>query len=133
MPRVRLFLVWLLMAAIPLQGWAAATMVFCGGAPQQAPAVHHRGHEGGHQFTADHAVQHVAPDTAPHGDGNHPNGPQAEGVHSCAICAVCCHGVALTDTRLPAGASAAPQADLAEPLVAIHSRPSTVLERPPRA
>ena len=37
MLRFRLILAWLLLAALPLQGWAAATMLFCG--PVQRDAV----------------------------------------------------------------------------------------------
>ena len=44
MSRIRIFLVWLVIAAVPLQGLAAASMLFCGTGPYGAvaqTAIHH--------------------------------------------------------------------------------------------
>ena len=59
MLRFRLILAWLLLAALPLQGWAAATMLYCG--PAQKAAVHASAHAPGA------AVSHHDMQAAHHG------------------------------------------------------------------
>lgn len=135
MSRIRLILAWLLMAAVPLQGWAAATMLFCG--PMQ-PAVHAHAHEATaqahhHAVDADHHQgTHAAPDA--HDDGA-PGHSQATGdeSHTCSACAACSHGTALAQSQLPAAVFDLPRAELAEPLVAIAALPTPVPDKPPRA
>jgi hypothetical protein len=138
MLRLRLILAWLVMAAIPLQGWAAAAMLFCGPAPQAAmhakahaakADVSHQGlHAGHHDMHAEHAQHQM--DSGDAGDGAQ---PVADSGHTCSVCAACSHGVALAQTlRWPAVASP-PAADIAEPLAAVLARPSPVPDKPPRA
>lgn len=135
MLRVRLILAWLLMAAVPLQGWAAATMLFCG--PMQ-PAVHAPAHKAGGQ--ADHRASHephapgVHAQHAAHEDGagDHPH-PVGDESHACSACAACSHSVALAQTQLPAAVSDIPRDELAEPLVAVLALPTPVPDKPPRA
>lgn len=88
---------WLLMLALPLQGLAAASMLFCGGKTSErsaapAPAAHqgqHRhdaghGHSGHHSASADVDLAAVGADA-----GSPPDG------HKCNMCAYCGHAVAL--------------------------------------
>ena len=134
MSRFRLILVWFVMAAFPLQGFAAASMLFCGmGAhpaavqlPSQAPAEHdHTQHSHGKHSHADE----VRAVEVAHDIGKQP--PDAG--HKCGVCAACCYGVALVEfTHVPVAAPV-PQAVLVEPVVLIHARASPVPDKPPRA
>lgn len=132
MSRIRLLLAWLVLAAIPLQGFAAASMLFCG-----MGAAHHQAQvQVERQPTASH-------DHAQHGHGDavkeqaaQPADGQAQlpdASHKCGVCGSCCSSAALTGTP-PALALAPPlQAEAAEPFVLIHARPAVVPDRPPRA
>jgi len=141
MLRFRLLLAWLLLAALPLQGWAAATMLFCGPAQRTAvvaqshlpadAASHHDMDTAHHDMQPPHAQHHVAPgDMGGADDGAQ---PVADGSHTCGVCAACCHGVALAQTQQWPSVSPAPEADHGEPLVAVLARPSPVPDKPPRA
>ena len=133
MSRLRVLFAWLLLAAIPLQGLAAASMLFCGmgplhGAKVQAQAV---------------AVAVASHDHAAHGHADAAKADQGtqlqsqsqlpDSSHKCGVCASCCHGVAITGTQLLVAIAPLPPADAAEPFVLIHPRPSTVPDKPPRA
>jgi hypothetical protein len=144
MLRLRLFLLWLVMAALPLQGWAAATMLYCGPAQKSAAhanvhaqqaASHH--HEMQDQMLGEHhdvhaalAQHHVDADDAAGSEGAQ---PVADTPHTCGVCATCCHGVALAQTPQWPSITAAPGADLVEPLLFVLARPSPVPDKPPRA
>lgn len=141
MLRFRLILAWLLLATLPLQGWAAATMLFCG--PVQRDAViakahstgqaasHHDMHAAHHDMQAGHGQHHVgAVDMVDSVDGA---STVADGSHTCGICAACCNGVALAQTPHWPPVAITPGAHLAEPLVAVLARPSPVPDKPPRA
>lgn len=138
MPRFRLILAWLMMAALPLQGWAAASMLYCGPAQRAAvhaaaaahEASHHDMHAAHHDVKAGHhAQQHHADPGAP--EGAQPAADASS--HTCGVCAACCHGVALAQTQRWAATLPALAADIAEPLVAVIVRPSPVPDKPPRA
>jgi hypothetical protein len=116
------FLLWLLIAALPLQGVAAAAMA-CQDGLRQGTAV-------SHQMTA--APEYLDAATTAHctDDQNH-HPASAHG--KCSQCASCCTGAAappamdkaVTPADLPTTVFAAP-----EPAMTIHV-PAT-LERPPR-
>lgn len=119
---LRLLLAWLLLAALPLQGVAAATMALCGTAGAAAePALHEHAHHGathGHQA----AASQQAADDSP-----------AAAHHACSICATCCNAAAL-----PAAVPASPVVAVGHPFAPgpagpLVEQPSTVIERPPRA
>jgi hypothetical protein len=145
MSRFRLLLAWLMMAALPLQGWAAASMLYCGPAQRAAVAQAHStgaGDHGGHAMHVDHHDR-----TAGHHDmtAGHPAtadvDPEAvqggttvdASSHTCGVCASCCHGVALAQTQRWAACLPAPAAETAEPLIPVLARPSPVPDKPPRA
>lgn len=135
--RFGLFLAWLVMAAVPLQGLAAASMLYCGvgahHAPGEVTAVQQaqlvsdgnagRLHDSGHG----HAAGVQAKEAADTGSKNLP-----DSAHKCGVCASCCHSLAIGD--IPGLLALAPsaQAGLAEPLVLIHAGPSQVPDKPPR-
>lgn len=125
--RLRLFLLWLLMAAAPLQGFAAASVLFCAPAtdnsesPSQAnpPALH------------DHSKRtHTADSVA---DGADRHDCATEQSAQCSLCAACCHSVAITQPAPLKTPVAQPQSDIADPLVRIVSQPSSIPDKPPRA
>ncbi|MBI2770359.1 MAG: hypothetical protein HYX47_12105 [Burkholderiales bacterium] len=139
MSRFRLFLAWLIVAAIPLQGLAASSMLFCGMGGHHAPA----------QVAATQAdlasVDSNASAGHDHSKHSHASDVQAKKTsdnagkklpgtaHKCAVCAACCNIVAITEFPQLVAFAPVPQAELAEPFVLIHARPSQVPDKPPRA
>lgn len=128
---LRLLFAWLLIAAVPMQGFAAASMLLCGtGSAHQHTAAagethdHATMHSHNGDDTDDHVHTHAA-DPAP--------GASADADHTCSICAACCNGVALVGVNHLAAIAPAPQAELAEPFVRVHTLPSPVPDKPPRA
>ena len=136
--RFRLLLAWLMMAAVPLQGFAAASMLFCsaaiheGGTSQAQPmAAGHHGHAG-------HAVHRHADETAVNAPETAASTSQAFGAlpdvaHACSVCASCCHNVAITEFPSVVALAPLPRADVAQPLLLPYSRPSPIPYKPPRA
>lgn len=138
MSRFRHLLLCLMMLALPLQGFAAATMLYCG-------------------LQGDHGVKAVQMDAsfrhhemadasaAPHDHGRHVKtaeaGKQTSGTqkqlpdasHKCGVCAACSSVIAITDFPLTVEVQLPPKADLAEPFVLIHAVPTRLPEKPPRA
>lgn len=100
----RFLLILMLLCALPLQGFAATSMLSCapshhGGARMEASA--HAG-EGHHHDPSMHAA-HPTDDGAPvHGSDHAP----AHGKYGCSACAACCIGGALASPAplLPAPA-----------------------------
>lgn len=125
MSRLRTLLAWLVLAAIPLQGLAAASMLYCG---TDAPAAQQQGQTAHHEH-------------ATHGTGTHGGAaPQADidkqlpdATHKCGVCASCCTGLAIVAFAPLLIFPSLPQAESAEPFVLIHARPSQVPDKPPRA
>jgi hypothetical protein len=133
----RHLLAWLLLVAVPLQGYAAGAMVFCGAAHGRAEstvvdhAAHgHAGHahgDAGHQA----GLHHVTP---AHGDEVPSSGiDHADFAHgACSVCAACCSGAALPAATLVAPFAMAgvdPALPSEQPAP---ERAPTALERPPR-
>lgn len=153
MKRLRMFLACLLLVAIPLQGMAAAAMLFCGpaGSSDRSAMTGAHGPKHGSGLASDEHAQHVHQHVG-HGhassdvhadidvsanadsDGAEPAGSTAGTAgHTCSACAACCHGAAVTATVQVPTVSPAPQTVLAEPLVLVQNRPSPVPDKPPRA
>ena len=143
MSRIRLLLAWLLMATIPLQGLAAASMLFCGmevqDMPVQAQATVHtvavtRAPAGAHDHSQHDHSRHgkAAPAKAVKTPGDIA-GKLPDTSHKCPVCASCCSLVAITEFPPLALVAPASQAELAEPFVLIHARPLPVPDKPPRA
>ena len=130
MSRFRLLFTWLLIAAVPMQAFAAASMLFCGmGAQHQHSAQTSKPH--------DHAAMQSHSGDADHGyfqaaDPN-PDATTPDVGHTCGICAACCSGAALVGVGYMAAMAPAHQTASAEPFVLIYTRPSPVPEKPPRA
>ncbi|MGJ3699582.1 hypothetical protein [Variovorax sp. AFSI2.2] len=136
MHRVRLFVLWIMMFAVPFQAYAAAAMVFCGpghegavAAAPAGPAVHgdgHADHRHPHEAAAQDATQpaHDSADTTAHA------APDA--MHKCGTCGAC-HGTALISTLELAVFQGLPRADLTEPASTVATVPPRLLDKPPRA
>jgi hypothetical protein len=131
MSRIRILFAWLVLAALPLQGFAAASMLLCGTGSRQEAQVQV-------QVQTTPGAQH---DHATH---DHEHGVQAQksadggkqlpdASHSCGVCGSCCHSAAITETPRLLALAPLPPADAAEPFVRIEPRPSTVPDKPPRA
>lgn len=121
------------MFAVPVQGFAAASMLFCGqGTSHHAQAAAHQ-HPAGTP-AHDHA-QHQpefkpAPDQGAVKLGGGAKAPDL--MHKCSVCASCCNAVALPATFIVVVPDLHLQADPDEPLMAAYSRPLLVPDKPPR-
>lgn len=141
MVRIRLLLAWLLMAALPLQGFAAASMLFCGverAAVSQAAADGHVSHEHGDVSIAvhDHAAHgHGFQDQAKAdtGAGSATQADQDQQGHGCPVCASCCQVVAIGGFEPFPQTTLAPSIELSSPIVRVVTRTATVPDKPPRA
>ena len=112
MKTVKTWLLWLLLLAIPLQGFAAVSMVLCQSAPvEQSAAVQH------HTGQADHCAG--AADTT---------------MKKCSNCAACSVGAAIAPPVLPQvgmGPAGSEPVSTSSPYATSHIDQG--LERPPHA
>lgn len=138
---LRLIVAWLLMAALPMQGFAAATMQFCDQAAhstaQQRPSHDHaspdhaaHGH-GSHHAVADQAGAGVDLDQGGH-DGPATASAPSDG-HACPICASCCNLVALSDAPSLRLDEARPLPPPLQGPTRVTSREAPAPDKPPRA
>lgn len=93
----RIALAWLLALALPMQGYAAQTMLLCG------PANHHGSgpeHHGGHDHAgmlSEHAsAQSTVMTPAPVQEVDQAGAAAAKHAGGCSVCASCCSAVAIT-------------------------------------
>ena len=144
--QLRTALLWLLLLALPFQGFAAATRVSCGpdshqtagaGAAPQGPEGHGR-HQHIPQAAADTAADAELdhhPAAAAHGVGHSKSALQQLDKRSkshCSACAACCMGVALAPAALVI-AACLPALLTSEFCPAPHlDHVSDGLDRPPR-
>ena len=136
MLRFQTLLLWLMMLALPIQGFAAASMLFCGmaannatTAAQVSPAMDHHAANGS-------VLQHE------HSDGMDmvKMSPQSSDVqkhfsdvrHKCGICAACCGAAWINHLPSYVAVGSSPLNDLAEPVVLIQVVPSRLPDKPPR-
>jgi len=137
MHRVRLFVLWIMMFAVPFQAYAAAAMSFCGpgqgdavmAAASTAAASHgdgHADHRHHHEVAAQDVKQpaHDSADASAHAG--------ADSMHKCGTCGAC-HATALTSTLELAVFQGLPRADLAEPATTVATAVPRLLDKPPRA
>lgn len=118
---VRLGLFWLLAAALPLQGVAAATMLSC------APVGHHGNAGPASPHGHDHAT-HASVD-----QGDDSDAPGAGGaVAKCSACSFCCTGAAAPARLLVFGPLDLPEFYAPFAARSVAAFVSEGLERPPR-
>lgn len=122
--RMRLLLAWLMMAAIPLQGFAAASTLFCRAFAQDVEP--HSMHAG----SPDHDSRHLAGSSNPVPDDAKQVSPGAES--ACIMCAACGHALAIAEIPSVVAATIAPRAGVADPFVLIGDPHPPVPDKPPR-
>lgn len=138
MYRVRLFVLWIMMIAVPFQGYAAVAMVFCGpdhgGTPAAATAAAEHSHADGHADHRHAKAEGEAKQSADGGAGKTANA-EPDAMHKCSTCGTCgaCHGTALIGTLEFPVLHGLPRADLAEPPFAMATLAPRVLDKPPRS
>ena len=137
MHRVRLFVLWVVMFAVPFQGYAAAAMVFCGVGHADAVTEMSAKLSGGrdhvqHQHAdgrADHHHDSAQDVKQPAKDST---SAEPDAMHKCGTCGAC-HATALTSKLGLAVLHDFPRAELAEPAFTVATPASDVLDKPPRA
>ena len=129
----RTLLLWLVLFAVPFQGYAAATMAFCVSDLPQSVATESAQVGPSHGTAHDH-VQHqhsaVNVDNA-HDHQDHVSSDN-DGVHKCGMCGAC-HAVALLSSPKAIEVVVLPPAELTEPFSAVAILAPGVLDKPPRA
>jgi hypothetical protein len=122
---IKTLLLWLLLAALPVQGIAAAAMMSCQSA-----------HESVHESleVSEPAVAHLHHDGALHSHQTHQTHDKHDATTSCSSCAACCIGAA----AIPSGLAWTFVHNKSEPVIVSPSPFMTGhipvgLERPPRA
>lgn len=139
MSRFRLLLAWLVMVAVPLQGLGAASMLFCGMGAHHSPAQTAAAQQeqvlsaGNASDQHDHSKHSHAAEVQVKKTTDDASKKPPETAHKCGVCASCCTSVALAESPQLVAFAPVPQAELAEPFVLIHARPSQVPDKPPRA
>jgi hypothetical protein len=144
MSMVRIFFAWLVIAALPLQGWAAASMQFCDQAGPAAVQPSEHGQAGHHDADArlghgmphgEHGHVHSAgPDEDPAPLENVQAGDSSpQGKHACPICATCCSLVALPEHEALILTSELPSTEPPQSSVRILLRAPPRPDKPPRA
>lgn len=126
----RIALAWLLAVALPIQGYAAQTMLLCGPAQHQSvadattagPAAHAHDHAG---------MAHDDDAAAPDGESSSPG--QAKHAGKCSVCSSCCSVVAMMATVVsvavaPPDLPEVPAIEFADGRVMVGG-----LDRPPRS
>jgi hypothetical protein len=127
---LRLSLTWLLLVTLPLQGYAAGSMLFCGAGAATSGVVEHS-HDAAASHDLQGAHQHDAVAAAAVDDGDASN--LHDVMHGkCSVCSSCCSAAALPSAPI-AATSATPRAAPLHDLE--HANPGhgpARLERPPR-
>lgn len=135
------FLLWLMMLAIPVQGFAAASMLYCGmgaahqhvqteaalGSPNMARPASHMNH------SADVTDGKVAGLTEPGDKAHGLSGKLPDSAHKCGVCAACCNLIGLAQTPSLLAPTISPPAQYLEPLAQFYAASLRLLERPPRS
>jgi hypothetical protein len=126
----RIALMWLLAFALPMQGWAAATMTHCGPSHHRTAAMAMESHEG-------HVHEVALPTVADPSDGLDPSDHeqhQPDHISSlkCSACATCCMGSGLPSAAQTVHAMDRPHSAQATIQVTHAVFLTSGLDRPPR-
>lgn len=128
--RWRLFLTWMLMAAVPVQGFAAGAMLFCAAEVRDASGSsvqHGVSHEHGQA-----AHTHALAGTTTHDDASAAKSVLVDPQHQCSLCAACCHSCAISGPAVILKEPETSCAELHEPIVLALSHASSRPDKPPR-
>lgn len=134
MVRLRAVLLWVMMLAVPFQGYAAVAMVFCAPSAVELQAGLEHDHTSHDHAASRTAHEHEAGEQVATGHDQaahqHDQGDQGTS-HKCGNCAAC-HSVGMTPTLEPMLLTGLPQADLLEPFHPVASVSPPVPQKPPR-
>lgn len=139
MSRFCTFLLWLMMLALPVQGFASVSMQYCGKSVDhmvlQAPAEpeDHHHHADASKDALDHAMHAEATQATGSGQAPDAQNQLPDAAHKCGVCASCCNLVGMTAAAPTVAIHSIPGAVYIEPSALIHSVPSALPEKPPRA
>lgn len=135
------FLLWLMMLAIPVQGFAAASMLYCGmgtehhaNPTQPAPESHQAS-----QATVHMDLSTVAMDDLPGMVNDHAvqaddfSAKIPDSSHKCGVCAACCNLIGIPGVPSWMASAISPPTQYLEPLAQFYAAPSRLLDRPPRS
>lgn len=132
---LRLVIAWLVMAALPLQGIAASSMLFCDQAAHatasQASGHDHASHEHGDGGSA--KAEQSDKQGAQQPGGSQAKSGLADDGHACPICASCCNLVALSETPILNLAGGSPQSQPLQGPARVATRHAPTPDKPPRA
>lgn len=134
---LKTFLLWLLIAALPVQGWTAAMKTSCSSAHQiisAADAVMPGPHAGATHAHHDVASEPLATDmdkSASASSHDHHKGSFKSSF--CSVCALCCFGaIAPPSARIPTPVLDSSDALFIAPAPSVAGHVPPGLERPPR-
>ena len=147
MSTLRLVLAWLVMAALPPHGIAAASMLFCEKAAHSTVAQPAGGHDHaahGHGANGDHASHSHDGDAPAKTEqpsklgGYDADGPQGgaglvDDGHACPVCASCCNLVALSETPTLVLSGDSPESHPVRGPARMLTRHAPTPDKPPRA
>lgn len=128
---LRSVLTWLLLVAVPLQGYAAAGMLFCGAVGERAPVAAGVEHHHDHATSALDVTHHHAATAGASDEG------AAWDLHDvmhgkCSACSSCCSVAALPSAPMASAVFEPRATSFIEYERADTGRGSARLERPPR-
>ena len=131
--RVRLFLLWAVMLAIPFQGYAATTMAFCASSSSKMSQTQVlQVARGAQEAAAVHDHGQTNPMLSAHEHDSHAHAADDDAGHKCGTCGAC-HSSAMTSVLHPPALFTLPQADLQEPVDVARNVEPRLLDKPPRA
>lgn len=129
----RIALAWLLAVALPIQGYAAQTMMLCGPASHQSLIEDHASYDHDHAGMGGHEAHAMADVGVTASDADNAPSPHAQHAGKCSVCSSCCNVVALTTTVVnlavaPPDLPEVPTIQVAQDRVMVGG-----LDRPPRS
>jgi hypothetical protein len=127
MSRLRAFLLWAVMLAVPFQGYAAASMALCTTAHPDSASSMEIAHAGEH----DHGAHQHAAQNLHHSSDDESAASESDSAHKCGTCGIC-HAVALVNSPSLGVARHLPETDLFEPFTIVATTSPGVLDKPPR-
>ena len=124
---LKILAICLLIFALPVQGFAAASQAFCHG--RQATHMVLQEDHGAHKHEHEHEQA-----SSHHHDGVHADNKATQLNHKCSHCAQCCAGYAMAFSQLPSFALPVAKSIWVGSLPVLHGSISlSGLERPPRS
>lgn len=125
----RIALAWLLAVALPIQGYAATTMLLCGPAHHQSPAAQDHGMHDHGDAAMGHNGTGARGEAA--GSSHAPGGDKAQ-TGKCSVCSSCCNAAAIAASVVAPAVVSPDLPEVATVLIAEERVILGGLERPPR-